>query len=778
MNYKLLLSALLVNVTAQSQNLVVNGSIIGSNAVWGGGAAECPYSSGTFENTYITTGCGSNYVMEVDQGSQPQQTINGFVSGAQYTITFRCGWRNTGCNASASPTNLLIEFTDATTVLSQTIPVPNTQTTLTAYRYTFTNNSSSSHIFRLTNPGNTNTCGVIIDDIAIVRASSPGGIGTSNLTFWFNSSDIGIADSSSLFGWVPRGSLLFSLIAPCSSPPVYRTGLVSNTYKTANYNPYVSFNGSNQYLFFSGSRMNLMDASTAGAGGSFFGVHEGGGASQTYFSQQGTNNSRVQASTTGVTFAQSTTAGTNNLTSYTSSARVNILSDVGKSNGITIRDKNGLTLSASNASADVDYLSIGARRQVAGTYGQYYNGGVSEIIAFDILLTNAQAQRVRSYLATKYGVTLTDNSTTAAVDERNYMASNGTTNYWTFAGNTAYHNNLTIIGRDDNTNLKQVKSISTDADAANATGSSMLIVDNNAAFTSDVSYLCTGHDGTSTAVRELSDIPATIQVRMKRIWKFQRTGTGIANTVKVSFDMTGFTPLTGSDLRLLVSTSSTFASSSIIAGTYSAPYFTANLPTTGGVYFTIGSVNTTSTPLPIGLLSFTAAAKEKQVEIKWCTVSEKNNDYFTIERSASGVGFTELIRIAGAGTYSGILNYSTIDHNPFSGKSYYRLKQTDFDGLFTYSNIAPVQFNENITAACMVYNCFNKICLHITGLSGEQGGIAIYDNNGKLCYKETVRFTNDDENRLIEPRYKFSRGMYIVRITSIDTVLSSKFFVE
>lgn len=85
--------------------------------------------------------------------------------------------------------------------------------------------------------------------------------------------------------------------------------------------------------------MNLMDASTAGTGGTLFGVHQGGGSTQTYFAQQGANNSRIQAGTGGVTFAQSTTTGTNNLSSYTASSRVNILSDVGKSSGITMRDK-------------------------------------------------------------------------------------------------------------------------------------------------------------------------------------------------------------------------------------------------------------------------------------------------------------------------------------------------------------------------------------------------------------------------------------------------------
>lgn len=84
--------------------------------------------------------------------------------------------------------------------------------------------------------------------------------------------------------------------------------------------------------------------------------------------------------------------------------------------------------------------------------------------------------------------------------------------------------------------------------------------------------------------------------------------------------------------------------------------------------------------LPIELLSFTATAATNQVNLAWITASEKNNDYFTIERTLDGLTFEEVIRVQGQGNSSIKTSYEYTDTRPLSGVSYYRLKQTDFNG--------------------------------------------------------------------------------------------------
>ena len=78
------------------------------------------------------------------------------------------------------------------------------------------------------------------------------------------------------------------------------------------------------------------------------------------------------------------------------------------------------------------------------------------------------------------------------------------------------------------------------------------------------------------------------------------------------------------------------------------------------------------------------------VILNWTTASELNNDYFTIERSKDAVEFQPIKFVEGAGNSNSILNYEIIDVNPFLGTSYYRLKQTDFNGKYSFSNIVSV----------------------------------------------------------------------------------------
>ena len=101
------------------------------------------------------------------------------------------------------------------------------------------------------------------------------------------------------------------------------------------------------------------------------------------------------------------------------------------------------------------------------------------------------------------------------------------------------------------------------------------------------------------------------------------------------------------------------------------------------------------TLLPIDLLYFTATLNEEQVDLNWETASEVNNDFFTVERSIDGVMFEPLITKNGAGNNLGNTSYSCIDHKPLNGISYYRLKQTNFNGSFNYSRIESVTFNRN-----------------------------------------------------------------------------------
>jgi len=107
--------------------------------------------------------------------------------------------------------------------------------------------------------------------------------------------------------------------------------------------------------------------------------------------------------------------------------------------------------------------------------------------------------------------------------------------------------------------------------------------------------------------------------------------------------------------------------------------------------------------LPIELLSFYAEPENDFINISWSTASEINNDYFTIEKGIDAMNFEFVANVDGAGNSNALLNYSTSDNEPSSGVSYYRLKQTDFDGNFSYSNVIEVDFVGRLADNVTIY---------------------------------------------------------------------------
>jgi subtilisin-like proprotein convertase family protein len=114
------------------------------------------------------------------------------------------------------------------------------------------------------------------------------------------------------------------------------------------------------------------------------------------------------------------------------------------------------------------------------------------------------------------------------------------------------------------------------------------------------------------------------------------------------------------------------------------PCFTYSVTDNFGCTYTSPQCITVNcgTSLPIGLVSFDATViNNNAVRLNWVTSSEQNNDYFTVERSLSGAdGWEQVTIVDGAGNSEILKSYETMDHMPLNGISYYRLKQTDYDG--------------------------------------------------------------------------------------------------
>jgi hypothetical protein len=113
---------------------------------------------------------------------------------------------------------------------------------------------------------------------------------------------------------------------------------------------------------------------------------------------------------------------------------------------------------------------------------------------------------------------------------------------------------------------------------------------------------------------------------------------------------------------------------------------------TGSVGMGVQQAAEISQLLPIELLLFDAVlTDDRTVKLSWETSWELNNAYFTVERSREGRNWNGILEKEGSGHSTERRTYVGYDDDPYAGVSYYRLKQTDYDGEYSYSEIVPVK---------------------------------------------------------------------------------------
>ena len=180
------------------------------------------------------------------------------------------------------------------------------------------------------------------------------------------------------------------------------------------------------------------------------------------------------------------------------------------------------------------------------------------------------------------------------------------------------------------------------------------------------------------------------------------------------------------------------------------------------------------TPSPIELISFTAKYNsEKVVNLDWITATEINNDFFTIERSVDAINFSDIIYLDGAGNSSQINAYNRIDANPLAGVSYYRLKQTDFNGDFSYSNIEVVNIAESDFEIINTYSFNDQLEITMHSQRDIQLNLELFSIEGKKVFSSIDKL-NDEGKKIIIPTSSFRKGVYIIKASDGNKVISKK----
>lgn len=203
-------------------------------------------------------------------------------------------------------------------------------------------------------------------------------------------------------------------------------------------------------------------------------------------------------------------------------------------------------------------------------------------------------------------------------------------------------------------------------------------------------------------------------------------------------------------------------------GTTAAGTVVSAAPVTYFSPFTIGLVPTT--PLPIEMLRFDGSCTGNIVLLKWSTATETDNDFFTIERSVNGSAFSAIGNLDGAGNSTHVLNYYFDDTDPFAGTNYYRIKQTDHNGHYSYSKIIVVDAkdceNKNLQ---LVNTFFNADDLEIDyRYAAGPVTIEIYNAEGRLVEKITNLPPASDHH--IDAA-GWGKSIYFIRVTDgVNTV--------
>jgi hypothetical protein len=175
-----------------------------------------------------------------------------------------------------------------------------------------------------------------------------------------------------------------------------------------------------------------------------------------------------------------------------------------------------------------------------------------------------------------------------------------------------------------------------------------------------------------------------------------------------------------------------------LEGAYASHY--VSVPATSFIYDNIpwALVNEES-PLPIELMSFEAYCNGGLIKLLWTTATETNNDYFTIECSLDGINFLPITTVPGSGNSNQIQNYHFVDTLAEGASHFYRLRQTDYDGTISFSDIVFADCNiENDKITIYPNPTSDEIICSIYSTQATEGTLYFYSSIGQMKCSKTI----------------------------------------
>lgn len=419
--------------------------------------------------------------------------------------------------------------------------------------------------------------------------TAPGGVAGVSLWLKADAGTSTVVDSTPLSSWADQsGNGTNALQATVGNQPLYRT--VPS--QLMNFNPIVSFDGVDDYIdansFINGSTNTLFSAVRPPA------VTDSNVRNILSFGAVGTSNGGEFRLNNGtVEFGQNNGSWVSIISATTVDAGIPQLfgsSMSNTTNGAKIYKNNSIikTGTINQIPSPASLVSIGSRT-IAGR-ALYFSGAIPEVITHNTVLSDIERLRINSYLAVKYGVTLSKDSdgdtnsgeeigTGSGIYEGDYLASNATTRFWKSEDGT-YQNNIAGIGRDDASALLQKQSQSVNTGSQLIMGLSTVVATNaaNTGTLNNLQFLMWG-DNNAANTTPFTGISG-YNTRLSRVWRVQNTNA-VNQSVQVLVPFT----LVSSSSSLLCGTDAAFS-----ANTYQVYNPNPNTVTINSVVYRVFTV--------------------------------------------------------------------------------------------------------------------------------------------------------------------------------------------
>jgi predicted esterase len=432
--------------------------------------------------------------------------------------------------------------------------------------------------------------------------------------------------------------------------------------------------------------------------------------------------------------------------------------------------KNGSVIISNNVAGS--FTGAGANLKMGA-----FDGRVAEVIYYldaDATINNAAQNKIESYLALKYGITLTGTT--------NYTASNNTI-FWT--GNATYQNDVFGIGRDNASGLNQTVSNSMNTGSGTGIGQSAkgnLVVQTTTPL-ADNKFLVMGNDA-ALLTEQLTDLPgfALGAKRVSREWKVNNTGA--VGPVNISFDIAGLTVSGGSttgnysilidndgDGNFTTGTQSFKNASSIDGSKINFTGVTLN----NNVVFTFVTQAPAARPLPATWLSFTVETDGSNAALSWKTADEVNVNNYVVEHSTNSIDYAEVGTVSANNT-SGVNAYN-FEHNGLAeGTHYYRIRRVDFDSKFGYSIVKTVKIAKKGANVEIRPNPVTgkTLLLGITTQQSTRAAISVINVEGKTMVQQNTALAAGT-NRVNINLGVIADGVYMLRVQMGEEVVTQKF---